>query len=607
MQFYVASLLALCGIACYVAIHHLWIARNRPDLHLHRIFAALAGVLVAYLVLQIMTQLVPARQLIPGFDSGLWVGEMLAAGLLMAFVATFTGQDPWRLRRPATVALAAAAILPLVLPYGMRSNPATELMVTVLPWGEQVWHADAQFGLAYYLCIVLVALCFAWCFTAAWRSWRATRSGRQFALLLSLTGIALAVVNDVIADLTGLHTVPVIAHSFVLLAAIMGHVISAEVARTCELESRLRRTEQFAAVGRLAGGVAHDFGNVLTGVLGHAELLMEQPEARSQAAAITAAARRGTALTRQLLAFARGSSSTSGGQAGGDAHEILREVAGLISSASPAVEVQLALAPGAAPVAGDAARLHAALLNLAVNARDAMGGAGQLRLATARRGPPAEAMLRHIALPVPLLEITVSDNGAGIAAEVMPHLFELQFTTKGGNGSGLGLVQVDDMVRDAGGSLAVESLPGQGTTFRLWLPLVGTSLGDMRAPAGARVLLVAGSSSLDHMLTTGLGQLGYQIARLGHADAAHLHAAVIDVDHAGDEGLAQIMSLQDRLPVVVLADHPADWPCGELTIVLPKPAGLSDLGHALRQAAHHGRRRATGDTQPAVGPPKPRA
>jgi len=222
-----------------------------------------------------------------------------------------------------------------------------------------------------------------------------------------------------------------------------------------------------------------------------------------------------------------------------------------------------------------------------------------LRLSTARRGPPDGAVLRHSALPVPLLEISVSDSGSGIPADTLPRIFDLQFSTKGNEGSGLGLAQVDEMVRDVGGCIVVETAPGRGTNFRLWLPLAGSTLGDVRAPVGARVLLVAGGSSLDQMLTTGLSQLGYEIARLGRDDVIHLHAAVIDIDHAGDEGLAQIRTMQDKLPVVVLADDPSDWPAGDATVVLHKPAGLSDLSYALRQATSGGRRKTALEGQPA--------
>ncbi len=585
----------------YVAAHHLWIARRRAELGLHRIFGAMACVLVVYGSVHSLAQTESQLLLDPYVDRLFWVCEMLFAGLLMAFVGRFTGLNPGRLRRPVTVALAVAAALPLILPNGIRSGAALGLNSTMLPWGEQVWLVNAPFGIAYYTLIILVAIGLAWCFVAAWRAWHATRSGRQLALLLSLGVIALAVANNIAADVIHLPTVPVIAHSFILLAAIMGHVLSAEVVRAGDLERRLRNAEQFAAVGRLAGGVAHNFGNVLTGVLGHAELLLDVPQAREQAKAIAAAAERGTALTRQLLAFSRGApmSSRPNPVGGGDAHEILREVAGLIRAANSGIDVRLELAPGPAPVVGDTARLHAALLNLAVNARDAMAGMGTLRLSTARRGPPDGAVLRHSALPVPLLEISVSDSGSGIPAATLPRIFDLQFSTKGNEGSGLGLAQVDEMVRDVGGCIVVETAPSRGTNFRLWLPLAGFTLGDVRAPVGARVLLVAGGSSLDQMLTTGLSQLGYEIARLGRDDVIHLHAAVIDIDHAGDEGLAQIRTMQDKLPVVVLADDPSDWPAGDATVVLHKPAGLSDLSYALRQATSGGRRKTALEGQPA--------
>lgn len=592
MQLYLASLIALFGVAAYVALHDGWIGLRRREAGTHRVFAGLAAVTALYCVAIAGFAMAPQQALDLGVEALWWVCEMSQAALLMAFVARFTGQDHRRLRLCLSAGLALFAFAAVLLPHGLRSGPLAGLRSSILPWGETVHILDGPYGLAYSGMLALIAACFIFSGAAAWRAWRGSRSGRQLALLVSLALIALAVANSVVADLTGRPAISLIPHSFVLLAAIMGHVLSAELARAGELEARLRRAEQFAVVGRLAGGVAHDFGNILTGIVGHAELLADRLErgstAREQVEAISAAAGRGTALTRQLLAFARGSPAGAS-PAGTDAHVVIGEVAGLIRAGAAGIEVRLDLAPDEAPVVCDPARLHAALLNLAVNARDAMPHGGVLRLATARRGPPAGLPLRHVPTPGLLLEIAVGDSGQGIPADVLPHIFDLQYTTKGGLGTGLGLPQVDELVRDAGGCLAVETAPGRGTTFRLWLPLHDKVGSGLHAPHGARVLLVAGNTTLDQMLASGLGQLGYEIARLGQDDQSSLRAAVVDVDHAGSDGLARVRALQERLPVVVLADDPRQWGAGDATVVLPKPADLAAIGRALRKATASGR------------------
>ena len=594
MQLYLASLIALFGVAAFVALHDAWIGFRRREAGTHRVFAGLAAVTAVYCLSAAAFQAAPQQAVALGVECVWWICEMSLAALLLLFVVRFTGQDRRPLRYGLTCALILVALAAVFLPEGLRSGPLAGYHSWSLPWGESVHILEGPYGLAYYGMLLLIAACFAFSGWAAWRAWRGSRSGRQLALLLSLAAIALAVVNSAAADLTMLPTISVIPHSFVLLAAIMGHVLSAELARAGELEARLRRAEQFAVVGRLAGGVAHDFGNILTGIVGHAELLTDRLAAgtteREQLDAIAAAAARGTALTRQMLAFARG--SPAGGAPGGtDAHVVIGEVAGLIRAGAAGIEVRIDLTHEEAPVACDSARLHAALLNLAVNARDAMPHGGVLRLSTARRGPPAGVVLRHVPAPGLLLEIAVGDSGQGIAAEVLPRIFDLQYTTKGDLGTGLGLPQVDELVRDAGGCLAVETSPGNGTTIRLWLPLHDKVGSGLHAPHGSRVLLVAGNTTLDQMLASGLGQLGYEIARPGHDDHSRLRAAVVDIDHAGNDGLVRVRALQDRLPVVVLADDPRHVPEGESTVVLAKPADLAAIGRALRKATASGRLR----------------
>ncbi len=238
------------------------------------------------------------------------------------------------------------------------------------------------------------------------------------------------------------------------------------------LQRRLDEGQRLEAIGRLAGGVAHDFNNLLTPILGEAEAALEvlgldHPVAPELRSILEAAGRAGT-LTRQLLAFGRrqvlqerlvdlNAEVTA-------LHAMLRRVIG------EDVRVDLALAAEPVVVLADPAQVQQVLLNLAVNARDAMPSGGVLTLAT-RVVPAAGPAAAGAAAPRDQVELTVADTGVGMTEEVRARIFEPFFTTKGaGKGTGLGLATVLGVVQQHGGTVEVRSAPGQGTVFRLLLP-----------------------------------------------------------------------------------------------------------------------------------------
>ena len=246
-------------------------------------------------------------------------------------------------------------------------------------------------------------------------------------------------------------------------------------------ESQLRLTQKMEAIGQLAGGIAHDFNNLLTGILGYGELVLEQlgkdHPASGDVAEMNRAGQSAAALTRQLLTFSR-------------RQVVQREVLDLnlvLSSARKTlqrligdqIELVLELEPDLRGIEADASQLEQVVVNLAVNARDAMDKGGRLILETAHVDVPAGSDVRRDALaPGSYVMLRVTDTGCGMTAVVQAHAFEPFFTTKDqGNGTGLGLSTVYGIVKQSGGTILLDSVPGSGTTFRIFLPV-----SERRAP-----------------------------------------------------------------------------------------------------------------------------
>ena len=231
---------------------------------------------------------------------------------------------------------------------------------------------------------------------------------------------------------------------------------------------RLRQSEKLEAIGHLAGGVAHDFNNQLTAIMGFAETLEDlclEDAQRNFARNILRSCQRSADLTRQLLAFARKGSILAEPV---DLHQLIAEVVNLLGhSIDKRIEIRTSLAADRRVVLGDASQLQNALMNMGINARDAMPGGGVLAFATRVLDPgPPEAG------PGPVLEITVTDTGMGMDSETVRHIFEPFFTTKGlGEGTGLGLASVYGTVKQHDGHIEVQSAVGRGSRFTIHLPL----------------------------------------------------------------------------------------------------------------------------------------
>lgn len=371
------------------------------------------------------------------------------------------------------------------------------------------------------------------------------------------------------------------------------------------LEQQLRQIQKMDALGRLAGGMAHDFNNVLTSVLGYSDLLLEEPglapQVRADLEAVRAAARHGAGLTEKLLRFSR---PVVSGDTTNDVNAAIAEVGRIVGGLRGAeIELALALDPTAGGVSLDPTSLQQVVMNLVVNASDAMPSGGLLTITTAADDPPPDANVD------PAVEgwvrISVSDQGEGMDPAIRCRVFEPFFTTKElGEGTGLGLSVVYGIVRACGGSVAVESQPGRGTTVSVWLRATqereALAPEPQRLPARARAgtaFVVEDDASVRVLIARVLRELGYAVVEFDGAVAAIAGAArtridlvVTDVRMPGMTGveLARHLRLgRPGLPVLFVSGYPADEGASRATRARPllaKPFTRAELHEALEDA-----------------------
>ena len=320
--------------------------------------------------------------------------------------------------------------------------------------------------------------------------------------------------------------------------------LAEDVTQQRQLEEQFRQAQRLEAVGRLAGGVAHDFNNILTAITGYSEMLLQDLPAgdrkRQDVDEIRASAKRAADLTRQLLAFSRKQVLQARVL---DVNTVVQTLDRMLRRLiGEDVKLELALGSALGAVRADPGQLEQVILNLAVNARDAMPHGGRLTIETAdarldasyARGHPGSAPGRHVM-------IAVTDSGTGMDAETRAHLFEPFFTTKEmGKGTGLGLATVYGIVRQSGGSVWVYSEPGRGATFKIYLPVVDEPLDAVedavRVPVsgGTEVVLLAEDDpAVRSVVADVLGQRGYRVLRAPDGQAAlemaRAHAGAIQL------------------------------------------------------------------------------
>lgn len=329
-----------------------------------------------------------------------------------------------------------------------------------------------------------------------------------------------------------------------------------DVSKKRSLEAQLRQAQRMESIGRLAGGVAHDFNNVLTAIFGYTELVTETlaPDApqREDLEEVRKAAQRASGLTRQLLAFSRQQvlqpvvAETN--ELVMNLEKMLRRIVG------EDIKLRIALSPAAGNVRVDPGQFDQVLMNLVVNARDAMPKGGSLVIETANTDLDEHYAMEHqTVIPGPYVLIAVSDTGSGIPPAVRSRIFEPFFTTKEiGKGTGLGLSTVYGIIKQSGGYVWVYSEMGKGTTFKIYLPRVEAAADTGESPVQPKelrgietVLLAEDDETLSNLTTGILRKLGYTVLTATTPDKAralardhngHIHLLLTDVVMPGSSG-----------------------------------------------------------------------
>jgi len=376
-----------------------------------------------------------------------------------------------------------------------------------------------------------------------------------------------------------------------------------EIAHRERAQAALVQSQKMEAVGQLTGGIAHDFNNLLTVIGGNLEMIRRKAEDATtvnRAGFALQAADRAAKLTRQLLAFSRVQRLTL---APVDINLLIGCMNDLLArTIGPQFDIVIDLAPGALWAMADANQTELAILNLAINARDAMPNGGGVTIACRHREAENAALK-----PGDYAVVRVSDTGIGIPANVINKVFDPFFTTKPiGKGTGLGLSQVYGIAQQSGGTVLIESTEGVGTSVELWLPVAAAPAvhanDDAPSPVGAkaareRVLVVEDDPGVRRFIVECLEMLGYAVAEASHGqegldrlDAEPPALLIVDFAMPGMNGAEVALAVRARAPglPIILATGYADMDAVDKVIdpscVLRKPFQIDDLERAVRGA-----------------------
>ena len=390
-------------------------------------------------------------------------------------------------------------------------------------------------------------------------------------------------------------------------------IVNRDITERKQLEEQLHRSQKLEAIGRLSGGVAHDFNNLLGLIIGYSEALQERvpPDDpyREAVDEIQNAGKRAAALTQQLLAFSRKQvlepRILSLNAIIVDIEKMLRRLV------AEDIEMELLLAPDTVAVKADRSQIEQVILNLVVNARDAMPDGGKLTIETGNWTLDRSTVLRHpYVIPGPYAMLKVTDTGCGMDAELQSHIFEPFFTTKEkGKGTGLGLATAYGVIKQSGGYIWVDSEVGKGTTFRIYLPevnAVAEAVPEVKAPAKVAperrtILVVEDERSLRKLTRKTLSDAGHKVFEAGDASEAleisrktegANHLLLTDVIMPGMSGkkLADVL-LTERPSIGVL--YMSGYTDGEIatqgvleegTAILRKPFTRNELMRQVENA-----------------------
>jgi PAS domain S-box-containing protein len=381
------------------------------------------------------------------------------------------------------------------------------------------------------------------------------------------------------------------------------------------IEEQLRQSQKLEAIGHLTGGIAHDFNNLLTVIIGNLDLLREDvagnPQAEDKIDAVLRASERGTDLAGQMLAFARREPLQA---KPADLNRLVADAMRMLSrTLGEAITIGMKLAPDVGTAFVDGQQFEMALMNIAINARDAMPTGGTLHVATRTEELAAGHPWLHPEAPAGAYAvIEISDTGSGIAPDVLEHIFEPFFTTKPtGKGTGLGLSMVYGFMQQSGGYIRAESEVAHGTTFRLYFPLLPRSAARTEAPvpassppksvAGGEVILaVDDNAAVRATVVMQLKELGYTVREADGARAAlqiinspdKIDLLFTDVvmpgGMNGKELAVEARRRRPDLPILFTSGFPGTSQddgirFDECDVLLSKPYRKKDLARAVRE------------------------
>ena len=385
-----------------------------------------------------------------------------------------------------------------------------------------------------------------------------------------------------------------------------------DVTRQRDIQRQVQTQERLAAVGQLAAGIAHDFNNIMAVITLYAQLMLRSNELsdrfQERMRTVVQQSQRATDLIQQILDFGRQSVLEARSL---DLGALMGTLVKILKRTLPEnIQISLTADEDLHHIKADATRIQQLMMNLAVNARDAMPDGGKLAINLARlpadQGPfmpqPSEDGADWICL-------SVTDSGSGIAPDILPHIFEPFFTTKGaGKGTGLGLAQIYGIMQQHGGQVNVTSTVGEGTTFLMYFPAIASTeistiepgTGTLVMGQGQHVLLVEDDPATREALFRSLAFLNYKVREASNGQEAlallaeNIHSfdlVISDVvmpEMGGPEMLRLMHEQQLKIPVVFLTGHPMGTEMDSLRALgmagwLPKPPNLEMLGHLLAQ------------------------
>jgi signal transduction histidine kinase/CheY-like chemotaxis protein len=503
-----------------------------------------------------------------------WLGAVIVVSLALTWARSH--RRPWtRARRIEAVVTIIGFLLLSEVMFGLRTVFPGQRVPLAFIFFPLVGYAGLRFGPAGAATLVALAA----------------------AIIVPVAGLGIGPFAEFSIGFTIFVT-----HLFLMLGWISGQTLAAiraeweeALTRRLALEEQLRHSQKMEAVGRLAGGIAHDFNNLLTAIIGYTEIVMVSLEPddprRADAEEIARAALRAADLTRQMLAFSR--------------KQVLQpkviDLNATLARVEPMLrrvigeDIVMTIAPKAtrAHVRVDPGQIEQVIMNLVVNARDAMPRGGRLMVETSDQSLDSTTLPPDIA-PGGYVVLAVSDTGIGMSADVRARIFEPYFTTKEvGKGTGLGLSTAYGIVRQSDGHIQVLSEPGQGTTFRVLLPLAEaeavaseSAKDDGMARGSEHILLLEDDPSVRRLSREVLERLGYTVTEagsgrgglaLGSDETKHFDLALCDVilgDISGPAVFEALRALRPNVRVLYMSGY------ADEAIVR---TGVLDEGHPFLQ------------------------